>query len=236
MKNSLMLSSRRSALLGGLTALYLILFGLTGIVCCVAADARGLTREMLRFAPPADTGLPEDVYPELGRHLSDYLTEKKDSFQFTLEDEEGDLHLLFHENELAHMEDCRRLLALDRWVCVGAALLSLAGLFLLAALTPSCRFFFARGGFWSLRCFGLLAAGLIIWALMNYDGFFITFHRLAFRNDLWLLDPGTDLLIRLMPETLFMDLGLRGAVVAGIWGLLVTLGFLRLEQKNLLAV
>ena len=52
MKESLKVSARQASLLGGLTVLFLLLFGLSGIICCVAADARGLTREMQRFAPP----------------------------------------------------------------------------------------------------------------------------------------------------------------------------------------
>ena len=106
MKESLKVSARQASLLGGLTVLFLLLFGLSGIICCVAADARGLTREMQRFAPPADTGLPEEIYPELGRHLSDYLTGKKESFQFLLEDKDGEERELFHDYELVHMADC----------------------------------------------------------------------------------------------------------------------------------
>ena len=64
----------------------------------------------------------------------------------------------------------------------------------------------------------LPAAGLLLWAAVSFDGLFLTFHRVAFRNDLWLLDPRTDLLIRLMPSALFMDLGLKGlgAFAAGL--------------------
>ena len=54
-----------------------------------------------------------------------------------------------------------------------------------------------------------LAVILIIWALADFDGLFVTFHRLAFTNDGWLLDPRTDLLIRLMPVNFFITLGTR---------------------------
>ena len=55
-----------------------------------------------------------------------------------------------------------------------------------------------------------LAVILIIWALADFNGLFVTFHKVAFRNDGWLLNPKTDLLIRLMPTAFFVRLGIRG--------------------------
>ena len=61
---------------------------------------------------------------------------------------------------------------------------------------------------------GMLAmAGAVlilgIWALADFSGLFVTFHRVAFRNDGWLLNPKTDLLIRLMPTGFFTTLAVR---------------------------
>ena len=230
------LSPRRAALAGVLTALALLVFGVTGIVYCIAGDARGLTREMQRFAPADVSGLPEEAYPELGRHMADYLTGKKETFQYHLESADGSLLSLFHDHELAHMADCRQLLALDHTVCLVSLLLAAAGLLTAATLEPGTRLAFARGGTRGLQAAAALAAALMLWALANFDGFFVTFHRIAFRNDLWLLDPRTDLLIRLMPSALFMDLGLRGALVAVGWTAAVALGFRSMKKRAAQAV
>lgn len=209
---------------GGITALALLLAGLAGIVLFIAGDAGGMARDMLRFAPPERTGLPEDLYPALARHLTDYLTGAKDSFQYFPETPAGSA-ALFHDYELLHMADCRRLIALDRAVCLGGVFTAAAGLALLPFLGPEDRRRFARGGLRGLGFCAAATAALTVWALVNFDGLFVTFHRLAFRNDLWLLDPRTDLLIRLMPEPLFIRLGLRGLTPALGWLLLLTLGF-----------
>ena len=230
MTGRIRLSPRPAAFLGGLTALALLFFGLTGIVWRIAGDADAMTRGMLRFAPPERTGLPEDLYPEMGCHITEYLTGKKASFQFSISSASGET-VLFHDYEIAHMSDCRRLLALDRTVCLFMLGLGLIGLTLAAGLAHGARCLFLRGGQRGLLSFGLIAAVLTIWALVNFDGFFITFHRLAFSNELWLLNPRTDLLIRLMPETLFMSLGCSGLPAAGIWIFLLTLGF-RLSLKK----
>ena len=72
----------------------------------------------------------------------------------------------------------------------------------------------ARGLLWGLRAVVLIAVILVIWAVADFNGFFITFHRIAFTNDGWLLNPRTDMLIRLMPEEFFISLGIRGALWA----------------------
>ena len=129
------------------------------------------------------------------------------------------------------MSDCRQLLFLDRIICLSALGLGFAGLILAAGLENNIRYHFIRGGQRGLLFFGAAAAVLIVWALVNFDGFFVAFHRLAFSNELWLLNPRTDLLIRLMPETFFIHLGCRGLLAAGIWILLLALGFCLPRRK-----
>ena len=52
----------------------------------------------------------------------------------------------------------------------------------------------------------LLAGGLLLAALLRGQGFarlFTGAHELLFSNDLWLMNPETDVLIRMMPQALF---------------------------------
>ena len=50
----------------------------------------------------------------------------------------------------------------------------------------------------------------LVWALIDYNGLFVTFHLVAFPQGGWLLDSRTDLLIRLMPTEFFIRLGVHG--------------------------
>ena len=53
----------------------------------------------------------------------------------------------------------------------------------------------------------LLALLLLIpvaWALIDFEGAFLQMHKALFSNDLWLLDPDTDLMIRMLPERFFV--------------------------------
>ena len=61
------------------------------------------------------------------------------------------------------------------------------------------------------------------WAYVDFDAFWTTFHKLAFRNDLWLLNPATDLMINLFPAQFFSSMVFRivGMFATGFIGLFV---------------
>lgn len=77
----------------------------------------------------------------------------------------------------------------------------------------------------TLIFFALLAAlaGIIS---SNFSKYFIVFHHIFFDNDLWMLDPRTDLLINIVPEPFFMDTAARIGVVYGMSVLTVFFGCL----------
>lgn len=81
-----------------------------------------------------------------------------------------------------------------------------------------------------------LAGLLALVCALDFNRAFIAFHHLFFTNDLWLLDPATDLMIRLLPETFFAQVAGRAALLAllGPAGALV-LGVLlnRIGRKRL---
>lgn len=49
----------------------------------------------------------------------------------------------------------------------------------------------------------------IICIAINFDSFFITFHKIFFSNDYWILDPNYDYVISLLPEELFKNITIR---------------------------
>lgn len=55
--------------------------------------------------------------------------------------------------------------------------------------------------------FAMSALGIFI--LADFDSFWLLFHRILFRNDLWLLNPATDRLIMMVPLEFFMALVYR---------------------------
>ncbi len=59
------------------------------------------------------------------------------------------------------------------------------------------------------------ALGLLI--ALNWDAFFVGFHKLFFRNDLWLFNPQTDPVINILPDAFFLHCAVMilGLIVAG---------------------
>ena len=210
------------AVCGALAAICFLLAGLTGTIRFMAGSAALLEREMRAFAPAEVTGLPGSEYAGVAAMTAGFLTGETDTFQYLFTAADGAVYQCFQPHEAAHMADCRGLIALDQWIALGcalaAALLAVAGWRLHRRAEKPCRAF-ASGAFWGLWLFVLMALALGVWAVLDFDGFFRRFHELAFDNDGWLLDPRTDLLIRLMPAAFFIDLGLKGLLCWLPWPL-----------------
>ena len=53
----------------------------------------------------------------------------------------------------------------------------------------------------------LAASGILVTIIaLNFDRAFVIFHEIFFDNDLWLLDPRTDLMINIMPQQFFINI------------------------------
>lgn len=60
---------------------------------------------------------------------------------------------------------------------------------------------------YSLSLVGLIIAFLLLFCLMDFEGFWLAFHHLFFPfNDLYILDPRYDILVMMVPEGFFFDL------------------------------
>ncbi|MBR3098807.1 MAG: DUF1461 domain-containing protein [Clostridia bacterium] len=227
---------RRSALRGGAAVLALIVFGVTGIILCLAGDGSGMEDGLRRFAPPEKTGLPETEYAAAAALITGYLTDRTERFQMELAGNGGETVSAFHDYEAEHMADCRGLIRLDRLLC-GISLVLAVGLLAREAAVfrkegDAGRKAFSAGALRSIRVTAGVVLALAVWACADFDGLFVTFHRVAFRNDLWLLNPRTDLLIRLMPEQLFVRMGIRGGIAAAVWVLLLYIAAEALKGKK----
>jgi integral membrane protein (TIGR01906 family) len=144
----------------------------------------------------------------------------------------GTLQPLFNERELAHMEDVQALMRLV--FRVQALALGYVGLYTLGGLAVGRRAFLplaakvlVAGAGLTLGVIGVLGA----LAATDFSEVFVQFHLISFSNDLWLLDPRTDNLIRLFPQEFFLDAAMRIVVftvfqalllgAAGVVGLVV---------------
>ena len=129
----------------------------------------------------------------------------------------GEYREFFNARETAHMEDVRGLFLGGLWLRRIGLMFTLA----FAALL----YFWKRGrkdrsaylaragpGVFFAACLALAAV-----ISTDFSRYFVVFHHIFFDNDLWILDPDTDMLINIVPEAFFMDTALRIAIVFAIF-------------------
>lgn len=114
---------------------------------------------------------------------------------------------VYNDREKAHMKDVRTLYQHAMLVRNIAWILTAAGLIwgLWKRKAPQ----LALGYLQALLCWVILFAFLGLWMATGFTDFWTHFHELFFDNDLWLLDPATDFMIRICPESMFFDLATR---------------------------
>lgn len=133
----------------------------------------------------------------------------------------------FTDQESQHMVDVLALFDMGRTI---ARVGFVGALFVFALCIWQRDMRSLRRGMWmGLAAFfgGLLL--LAIWAMIDFSGWFEAMHRVAFDNELWLLDPRESLLIQMLPLSFFiravMRIVLRFLLSCGIWvSLLVVTG------------
>ena len=134
----------------------------------------------------------------------------------------GHQRLLFNDREVAHMEDVQALIQFFlRMQLIAAAVVAVRLVFVVAVdRAPSPL---GRDMLWST---GLMLALVLLVAVLSwidFDALWTRFHQIAFRNDLWLLDPTKDYLIMLFPEPFWLAATIRMATGVALQTALVAL-------------
>lgn len=115
----------------------------------------------------------------------------------------------FNDREKMHMVDVLKMFQWGLSVRKMSAVIAIAALGLFAMTKGSWKkmipvsFMIGSGTF-----IGVVAIIGGVFA-SNFNKYFIMFHHMFFDNDLWLLDPATDLMIRMLPEGFFFDMVIR---------------------------
>lgn len=157
-------------------------------------------------------GLSRDALPRVTSVLAEYLRGQRDNIDIE-ESLFGLPSQVFNADEKAHMVDVVNLFRLERTIRTGSLT---AGLILLALSALLAR---NRLTSLSLRALGLALGFLLIlvalvctlWMTSGFNRLFILFHQLLFTNDLWLMDPATDAMIRMFPAEFFLRISLMAA-------------------------
>ena len=225
-----------SWLLGLICAFSLmIVFLITSVEAVAYWTPHYYENEYTRYQVADDVHMEMDDLLYVTDEMMAYLRGSRDDLNIdTIVD--GTPREFFNAREKAHMADVRNLflggLALRR-LCLFLAAASVA---LLALLKVPLKHLLPR-----MICAGTvlflgvtaLLAGIIS---TDFTKYFIIFHKIFFTNDLWQLDPRTDLLINIVPEPFFMDtaarIGITFCLMTGALFLLCLVCILREHRRG----
>lgn len=174
----------------------------------------------------------------------DDLLDVTDEMMAYLKGDREDLHVptivggeereFFNEREIAHMEDVQGLFLgaiFLRRLCVG---IIAASIILLILAKFDIKHLLPKMICIGTGLFFFLIAALSLIISTDFTKYFIIFHKIFFDNDLWILDPSTDLLINIVPEPFFMDTAFRiaGTFAGSVLAVFFLCIFLLRRQKK----
>lgn len=197
----------------------LVLIIMSGILLLVpimlfapSFNAGYLNQLFLKHAQVTTLPLEEDHHQLLSRGLADYLSGRQAEAQVHLM-VQGQQVTAFQGHEIQHLQDVRLLALLAKLLFWAALAMLLAGM-VWCLLRYRARPVQAAATLASaLQQAALVLGGLLllltVFVVIDFESAFILLHEVVFQNELWLLDPGQDVLIQLMPEPFFVDYALR---------------------------
>ncbi len=159
----------------------------------------------------AATGIPQEDCTRAVFRLVEYMEGRVDSIQLSVT-ENGQTVQMYNGQEIEHMVDVRALYQGFRvfsWLALGAFALMLA----LGAWKKELGALAIRAYSWAIALLILAVLGLGAWVLLDFNSFWIGFHRLFFTNELWLMDPAVCRMIRICPIELFYGIVVRTGLV-----------------------
>lgn len=168
---------------------------------------------------------PRDVYGLTGEERKSYALSAVEylvndvGIEFLTEQRFDDGTELYNERELRHMEDVKAVIHVVMWVWRISTLLALfamVGLYLDIEARPMLGVALSTGAAIVVAIFAVL----VLYVLINFDGFFTNFHRLLFESGTWTFSY-SDTLIRLFPLQFWSDVAILIGGVSLLEGLLL---------------
>ena len=179
-------------------------------------------KEYRKYQVADQLDMREEDLEKVTVYMMDYLIgkEEKLSIETTVDGKRQDF---FNDQDRLHMEDVQRLFLGGlrlRNICL---ILALLGCLWIRFQEREWKRRIAVGYRNAAWLLGGAAIILAVWCTVDFSRVFVIFHKLFFRNDLWLFDPETDYMIQMLPEGFFFDMVKR---IGGIFFLFFGGGYL----------
>lgn len=175
-----------------------------------------------------------NVLPAVGMEMDDLMEVTKEMMAYLRGDRAdlvvettmfGETREFFNDREKQHMADCKVLFVGAIWIrriCLALMALSIGIICGANKTDAKNKIKIIAGGIWKgILIFIGLAGALIGVIALNFDKAFVTFHKIFFDNDLWILNPQTDMLINIVPQQFFIDISILIGIIFVILMILI---------------
>ena len=197
-------------------AMLLVIFALliTGFQLAVYGDSHYgfYKKEYEKYRVTDNLNMKIDNVMAVTEHMMAYLIGKEEKLSIVT-DVDGEHQDFFNEQDRLHLADVRNLflggLKLRNYAVILATILMIV----LMAKKADFRRLVPQGYLQALFVYLILAAILGVAMSIDFTSCFTLFHKLFFTNNLWIFDPETDYMIRMLPEGFFSDMVIRVGVI-----------------------
>ena len=197
-------------------AMLLVIFALliTGFQLAVYGDSHYgfYKKEYEKYRVTDDLNMRIDNVMAVTEHMMAYLIGKEEKLSIVT-DVDGEHQDFFNEQDRLHLADVRKLFLGGLKLRNYAVILAIILMIVLRAKKADFRRLVPSGYLQALFVYLILAAILGIAMSIDFTSCFTLFHKLFFTNNLWIFDPETDYMIRMLPEGFFSDMVIRVGVI-----------------------
>lgn len=193
----------------------------------IAFDQGFYEKKYEEYNIPEVTGIEMKNLMSITSEMLDYLKGKReDLIMFT--EVNGKTEQVFEEREILHMVDVkdlftkgyiiRNIMLIILIICLG---------WLIIFQRKSIGKALIISSIWPIVLMGIIGVLMYI----DFYKYFTYFHHVFFTNDLWLLDPNTDILIQMLPLEFFSSIAYKILIYFSLELLLLLIAGIILKRK-----
>ncbi len=198
----------------------------------IYSDFGWYEKEYEKYGVTEELEMEMDDVMHVTEEMMAYLRDERADLvvQTTVNEEEREF---FNAREKSHMADVQNLFLGGLRLRFGAVVVFGISLLGLIATKGNWRRILPKSFLIGLGTFLGISGILGVLFASDFNKYFFLFHEIFFDNDLWLLDPATDLMIRMLPEGFFFDMVIRiGSIFIGGLAVLLLVSILVLRRQK----
>lgn len=163
------------------------------------------TTEYKKYNISSATGMTVEDLNRVTTKLINYISGKEDNLNIQAKIQ-GQTGQVFGQREKQHMIDVKELFQKGFLVRNIGVLIVILAVFMLLKVSDNTKNDIYKSMFYSSILSLIFTILLLIFIKMDFYKYFTYFHKVFFNNDLWLLNPKTDVLINMLPLEFFTDI------------------------------